>query len=410
MRILLINLLYDPYNHGGAEKATLVLARALLKAGDQVVVVSLYPGKSQTTEIRDGVRVHRLPLDNIYWPLDLVKKKIWGYRAIWHLKDMWNWRSARRIGKILDEERPDIVHTHNLSGVSVSVWKEIKKRNIPLVHTMHDYYLLCIRSDMFSKGLPCQERCLECKLSTVLRKKWSQRVDTVVSVSEYVLDKHRQCGYFKDVPGAVIYNIEPSVSRASNQVSLSNLKSDDLMVFGFIGRVNLVKGVAELLEATTHLADSRWKLRIAGVGPEDYIENLKQKYTDPRIEWLGYTTADEFYASIDVTVIPSIWNDPLPYVMIESFAAGKGVICAKLGGMPELARLGKKVATYEASDVHSLARTMDAAMSNPAAWRAGGFANEEARDSFEENAILAQYRSVYENVRKSNAEAQAASL
>jgi glycosyltransferase involved in cell wall biosynthesis len=96
--------------------------------------------------------------------------------------------------------------------------------------------------------------------------------------------------------------------------------------------------------------------------------------------------------------------------MIESFAAGKGVICAKLGGMPELARLGKKVATYEASDVHSLARTMDAAMSNPAAWRAGGFANEEARDSFEENAILAQYRSVYENVRKSNAEAQAASL
>jgi glycosyltransferase involved in cell wall biosynthesis len=398
MRIVILSFLYPPIVVGGAEKAANLLAEAFARRGDQVTVISLYPEKETITEERNGVQVYRLPLDNIYWPFGGGKEPNVLAKMRWHIKNLWNSKSAKRIGQILDEVKPDVVHTNATTGFSVAVWKEIKKRGIRIVHTLHDYEFLCFHPGLLRNGHTCERQCLDCRIVTLPKKKWSHKIDAVVSVSKAVLATHRRMGYFSGVPGHVIYNIQESLQEGAGESAprLKNAESK-VVTFGFIGALAERKGIGQLLKATTRLSTSDWRLKIAGKGSEDYVAELKRSYPDPRIEWLGFTSAQAFYSAVDVIIVPSIWQDPLPYVVIESFASGKSVICAQSGGLPELATLGKCVMTYPALDVSSLAKLMDQVVLNPSAYLHGGFADEKSREAFSEDSILQQYSSVYAN-------------
>ena len=151
-----------------------------------------------------------------------------------------------------------------------------------------------------------------------------------------------------------------------------------------------------LLKATTYLSREDWRLKIAGLGPDAYVAELKRQFQDPRIEWLGFTENRSFYASIDVTVVPSLWGDPLPYVVIESFAAGKAVICAESGGLPELSLLGKRVKTYPGMDVQALVEALEQALANKEVWRSGGFKTVDSKVAFMEETVTRRYRALYQ--------------
>ena len=396
LRILVISVLYPPIKVGGAEKAAKLLADAFARSADQIAVISLHPGNSETVEEQGDVRIYRLPLDNLYWPFGTDSKRGRLEKLLWHLKDIWNMKAARRVGRILDIEKPDVVHTHNLSGLSVSVWKEVKARNIRLVHTVHDYYLLCPRSNLFRDGQSCEKRCVSCRALSTVSKSCSKEPDVVVCVSEAVLKTHRHYGYFEDIPSSVIHNIEHSCERPIDVIPAARRTDADDLVFGFIGKVSQAKGLFMLLKATTYLSRGDWRLRIAGKGQDAYVAELKRQFQDPRIEWLGFTESWSFYASIDVTVVPSLWRDPLPYVVIESFAAGKAVICAESGGLPELSLLGKRVKTYPGVDVQALVEALEQALSNKDVWRCGGLKTLDSRATFMEETVTRRYRDAYQ--------------
>jgi glycosyltransferase involved in cell wall biosynthesis len=200
-------------------------------------------------------------------------------------------------------------------------------------------------------------------------------------------------GYFERVPSFVIYNIAESTAARS---VATKVRDANLLVFGFIGNVRPDKGIDVVLEACGKLANPNWRLRIAGAGLNSYVEDLKQRFTDSRIEWLGFVDSMQFYESIDVSVISSVWAEPLPRTLIETFAAGKSAICARSGGIPEIASLGKIVEMYPAKDVEALARIMDDALTNVKLWKQGGFKDSSALDVFSEASITSQYRAVYQ--------------
>jgi glycosyltransferase involved in cell wall biosynthesis len=399
MRILIINTLYAPLILGGAERSVTLLAEELARSGDQVSVATLHPGSEETVESLNGVRVYRLPMDNRYWPFERSRKPGTAARIRWHMGDIWNRQAAERIGRILDEEKPEVVHSNVLAGFSVAVWREVKKRNIRLVHTLRDYYLLCSRSALFRNGSTCMQRCTDCKALTANRKSASQLVDAVVSISEYVLDRHVQCGYFAGSPSSVIYNIA-GVGKTLSPTLRSSSGPQNTLIFGYIGRLEEEKGIGVVLEAVGCLSGSNWRLRVAGVGLDRYVNVLKQKFSDPRIEWLGFADAREFYASIDVTIISSVWPEPLSRTVIETFGAGKSAICAQSGGIPEIANLGNVVETYPAKNGRALAAVMDRAMLNADLWRSGGFRDADALNLFSDTSITTRYRAVYQGTAK----------
>ena len=138
--------------------------------------------------------------------------------------------------------------------------------------------------------------------------------------------------------------------------------SSDL-VFGFIGRVEEEKGIETLLVATGQLHESNWKLRDCRKGSRRLCPEIICEIPDPRIEWLGFTDAAEFYSSVDVVIIPSLWAEPLPYVCIESLHAGESLICASSGGIPEIARLSNVVEFFPAGNANALAEKMHLVLS-----------------------------------------------
>lgn len=129
-----MNTLYPPLIVGGAEKSVALLAEALVRSGDEVSILSLSPGPDIRIEERNGVLVYRLPLRNIYWPFERKTTLNIVAKALWQLRDAWNLRAAEEAGRILDIERPDVVHTNNISGFSVAIFGEVRRRNMRLVH------------------------------------------------------------------------------------------------------------------------------------------------------------------------------------------------------------------------------------------------------------------------------------
>ncbi len=388
--ILIVNTLYPPSQVGGAEKSVSLLAEALVRAGNRVICVCLTNASSRIDEERNGVTVVRLPLDNIYWPYDGGAKPSGPKRILWHLIDMWNVKAARRFGPLLDEFKPDVVHTNNLTGFSVAVWHEVRQRGIPIVHTLRDYSLACGRSALFRDNHLCETRCLDCKALTAVRQWKSTEVDKVASNSAYVIAAHDQHGFFKGKPSAVIYNIADLSAKPTRANT-----PDDTLVFGFIGRVEEEKGIEVVLEATRAMETSNWRLAIAGRGIPEYVEGLKAKYNDPRIEWLGFASPDTFYSSIDTSLIASIWPEPLPRTLIESFAYGRSAICARSGGIPEIAAQGKCVAEYDAFDVAALARLMDAAVRDANRWKDAHTPDPAFFAAFSEAEIVGRYTDLY---------------
>jgi glycosyltransferase involved in cell wall biosynthesis len=393
MRVLLIGTMYPPYVFGGAEKAIATLAEALVRSGHDVVVLTLHPGASERTEERNGIRIYHLPLDNTYWPFAQRTKPNWLRRLAWHFHEMWNWKAAARVGRILDLEKPDVVHTHNIIGFSVAVWYAVKRRGIRLVHTLHDYYLLCPRTTLYRHGKSCEHRCLGCRLLTVNRKAASRCPDEIVSVSHFTLDRHKRAGFFDEVASRVSYNIQSTNDEILQPVVRAT--RSDVLCFGFIGRLESEKGIEIVLEATRHLVRPGWRLRIAGKGTEAYIRHLRQKYTDERIDWLGFASASEFYSQVDVVVIPSLWDEPMGYVCVESLHEGKPLICAKVGGLPEIARLSKVVAYFQAGNVEELGALMNAALDDQIRWKQNVPPTSFALEHFSERAVVAEYLSAY---------------
>ena len=328
-KILLVNEFYTPYGNGGAERSVQYLAESLVSAGHDVVVACTAPESS--VDVVNGVKVYYLKFKSIHGPFS--DRHSYLYKKFWDIRDIFNFAIGRTMGKILDKEKPDVVHTNNITGFSVALWHEVRKRNLRLVHTLRDYYLLCPRSSMFRQGKNCQKQCLFCKLISAFKKRSTQLIDCVIGVSHHVLERHLQYGRFEGVPYCVIHNIYERNTPLVNK-DFSNYKR-----LGFIGRLVPEKGVDLLIQAFCNPdVRSSSSLIIAGDGPADYIESLKShaQAADASIEFLGFVAPEQFYSQVDIVVIPSLWHEPLGRVVLEAFAHGIPVIASERGGMPEI--------------------------------------------------------------------------
>ena len=391
LKCLIINVLYPPIIFGGAEKSVALLATGLARYGHDVTVVSLHPKNSQTVEEIDGVTVYRLPIDNIYWPYGAIEKRGLWRRIKWHTKDMWNSQAGQRVAAIIKEVKPDVVHTNNIRGMSVSVWGAARRLGVPVIHTLRDYSIMCIYGGMFRSGANCKKQCVECWAFSQIRNYQSKKIDAIVSNSQSVLTTHQRADFFFNVKSHVIFNIgrNPSVEY--------NVNTDpEILSFGYIGRIEPMKGVEIILQAIARMKPGKWRLVIAGRGSADYEISLKERFPSSEIVWLGFVDPLKFYSLIDVCLVPSIWGEPLPRALLESFSYGKSAICSMAGGNLEAAALGRQVASYPAEDVDALVAILSNAIDHPAPWKAGGFASAGAEAQISENAIVKKYTEAYE--------------
>ena len=331
MIVGLVSSLYAPHAHGGAERVAQDLAEALVACGHQVHVLTLgKPGGAGRAQI-NGVRVTYCRLRNLYWPFP-VSQAGFAMKAAWHAIDAHNPAMAREAGEWLDEIRPDLLHTHNLAGFSAAVWPAAARRGIRLLHTLHDYYLLCPYSTMYRNEENCARPCLRCRVASAPRRALTRHVAGVVGVSRFVLQRHLEQGLFAGARTAVVYNGYSAPASA-----MQAARAAPRLRIGFLGTLVPAKGLDRLVDAFLGLPPGAAELHIAGAGDADYEALLRDRSAQRSdVHWHGVVRAEEFLPGLDLLVVPSLYHEPMGRVVIEAFAHGLPVIAASRGGIPEL--------------------------------------------------------------------------
>ena len=141
-----------------------------------------------------------------------------------------------------------MLHTNTIVGLTPAVWRAARRLGVPVVHTLHDYHLLCARTTLLrSDGRLCDRAPWPCRELWRWKRRATTDVDVVTAPSRYVLDRHLAQGAFPAARTAVVPNAPEPLAAAptpSPRVHGGGL---------FLGQLQVHKGVRELLGALAHV-------------------------------------------------------------------------------------------------------------------------------------------------------------
>lgn len=296
------------------------------------------------------------------------------------------------LTELLQGFRPDVVHVHHVLLLGVELLFLIR-RVLPrarLVFTLHDYYPICVhdgqmvKTDTFAlcRGAS-PDACHACFPETppdrfVLREKHIKTmfglVDTFVAPSRFLRQRYVEWG----LPAeriVVLGNGRPAVPEPAPPRPADGPRG----VFGYFGNLNPFKGATVALAAMRHLVeagDDRARLVVHGGMPfqSDAFRDGFAAALAPvahRVTHRGpYERAElpGLFAAVDWVVVPSIWWENAPLVILEAFQHRRPVICSDIGGMAEHVRDGVDGLHFRAGDPAALAAVMRRAIDEPGLW------------------------------------------
>ena len=397
MRLTFLNTLYPPYGAAGAETTLRLLAAQMMGRGHQCNVVTLTPGwRAEAREI-DGIPVHYLPLANIFWPHGASKMLPW--RVLFQTIEAYNPVMKRRLMRLLRRLSPDVVNFHNLQGFSASAWAAAQALRIPIVQTLHDYYTACPRSAMWRPGRGnCASLCAECRVFSRPRRAMSAVPDMVTCVSNRVFDRLIEAGAF---PGAITGQQPIRIIRGNNAADalpdVAPPSPGTTLRLGFMGRLDPLKGLENLIDAVRRLPEGTASLRIAGTGAPDYTAALHARAAGAAgISFVGHAAPPEFFPTLDLLVIPSVWEDPFPRVFHEALAYGVPSLATPLGGLSEVVEHGRNGFLIAGTDGEALLASLSALISVP--WDRGIVFAEcrKAAADYMPSRVATEYEAVLE--------------
>jgi len=365
MRILLIN--NQHYLKGGAHAVYFNTAKLLREKGHEVYFFSMKDDNMIEYEYSS------------YFPKLIDYNKLSLFSKIIAAKSfLYNKEAYCKIKNYVKVIKPDIAHVHLfMGGLTVSILRALKECNIPVIHTVHDYRLICPAYTFLDRNNEICEKCHDGHFIRCAYKKCSlekkilpsiilsfdayfrkyfhsplKYIDKFIFVSKFSKNIHISFNkeYMKN--STVLYNFNPN--KIGNSVPL---KGKYLLYFG---RLSREKGIEMLIEAAK---DLKAQLKIAGIGPL-YSKLLKSTEQNTNIEILGFKSGKDLWQLIQgcsYVCVPSEWYENNPLSIIESFSLGKPVIGSKIGGIPELLE-NKRGFLFNVKDYESLKNTINIAL------------------------------------------------
>lgn len=364
MKILFVGSGFLPEKVGAMELHMQFAAKELIRQGHDVLVLcrGYSPGKEEyaveSTEF-EGIPVKRLNHKFSRWD---------SFEMMYSNPDI-----VRTFEGIFREFEPDVVHIHHLFALTLDIVDYVKVTGVPLVMTLHDYWLGCPRRQRITSSLEaCPEivldRCVHC-----LRSLWpaffSARDESIPKAEADGQDRERLEKYHQKVrsilekvdrlvaPSRFVQRIYARYGIEKRAISvipggLDTTRFDDvtrkrstIFRFGYLGPVIPSKGVHILIEAFQAIGGSDCALEIWGeVLPYHKDTNyghrlaILAKGWETSIHFNGrYDNADvaEILSAIDVLVVPSLWYEAYPMTIQEAFLAGTPVLVSNFGGLSE---------------------------------------------------------------------------
>ncbi len=378
MRILFINKYH--YLKGGAERCYFDTAEIFKRRGHEVAFFAMRHPKNKPTEWS------RYFIDQVDYNNPALN---WRQKAKMAAKIIYNRQARQNLEALIKKFRPQIAHLHNIyHQISPAVLYSLKKFNIPAVMTLHDYKLICpnynlyVRGQIWEKSKPSfyyrclLDRCVKDSylksLICALEAYWHKlsrvygQIDVFISPSQFLIKKFKEFNFpypIQYLPNPLLKDkfLVDNLGEAKKYSALFTALPANYILF--TGRLSQEKGVDDLLRALALAKNQEIKLVVAGQGPQErQLKKLSQELgLRQRVLFVGHLPWPALQAVIKKSlfvVVPSRWYENAPYSVIEAMALTKNIVCAKMGGLPEL--VGKdRGFLYPAGDIKKLSEIID---------------------------------------------------
>lgn len=432
MHIVQLTDFYRPVI-GGLERHVETLSRELISTGHSVTVVTLKTGGQPAEEIIDGVRIIRIR----GWSTGLTAFHADAGRPFHPtMPDPGAMAALRRV---VQRERPDIVHSHSWLGYSYFPQHHARRGPAHVV-TLHDYGLACPKKTLQYSGRrvstgaddlpgrpapnisqPCPgprlPKCLGCApgqygllkgiaVTTGLRasRVLHGRADWYIAVSTAVADGSRPVlpdnSRVVVVP-TMVPNGLPALARSTPRPEFLPPEDGYLMFVGALGRH---KGVDVLLDARRRMRN-RPPLVLIGTPQSD-----TPRLNDPGVIIARNIPSAQVMASwirASAAVVPSVWNEPMGQVAIEAMLAGRAVVASDVGGLRDVVTHGVTGLRVPPGDPGALAVALDSLLEDPEEQRRLGEAGRVHARQFEAAAVGRRVVKVFEDAILSRADTHA---
>jgi glycosyltransferase involved in cell wall biosynthesis len=228
----------------------------------------------------------------------------------------------------------------------------------------------------------------------------AKRVGRVVCVSQAVARSVLALG----VPGTCVTVIRNGLPPLDTMPALTGQVR---LRLGIVGQIAPWKGHEDLFDALALLVHDglRVNLRIFGGGASDYVAFLKQKVSNlnlgRNVEWCGFVSDPrDIFANIDVCIVPSRSDDPLPTSALEAGGYGRPVIGSSRGGLPEIIEHGVTGLAVEAQRPDQLAQAIKTFARDPILIKTmGEAARKRIRTEFSLERCVGQFIQVVEEIK-----------
>src|SRR3989344_970161 len=245
---------------------------------------------------------------------------------------LWNLAGIRLVRKTLIEFKPDIVHCHNIhEKFSFAVLMLAKQSGAKIFLTAHDTYLFypakslgdraCLSARQVTKWQELHRfRFRYNPFRNFVAKHYLKYVDRVFAVSDALGQALREHG----IENTTLHN-GIDVSRwLVDEAKVSEFKTRYNLVgkrvILWVGRLSGAKGGAVLPNIMREVSDKIPNVHLFAIGGETRLKNDEMPFA---------------YAAADVVIVPSVYLDPFPTVVLEAGASGRPVVVTNMGGAKE---------------------------------------------------------------------------
>ena len=353
----------------GAERVQSHLGRCLPRFGVRADFACVCPGRfAERLEAGDGSegQCERLPMK--------------------HRADVG---AAWRLAKLVRRRGDAIMHAHTpRTAMLTSIASTLT--GVPWIYHVH------------SPAARDSARGVTNRINAAIERRSLAACSAIITVSESLRADCLSLGHHPDRV-RVVHNGVPSIAPPRKP----DPTKDDAWVMGIVALMRQRKGIEVLLEALGKLRPTFSNLRLRCIGEFETdayrrtIEELADRLgVTPAIEWTGFVDdVPAALANLDAMILPSLYGEGLPMVVLESMAAGTPVIATRVEGTPEAVTDGVEGLLAKPNDAASLAECMARMIRGDHDWKAiSEAAQQRHAEAFSDHAMARGTAAVYRDV------------
>jgi glycosyltransferase involved in cell wall biosynthesis len=365
----LVNVLHliNGEHYSGAERVQDLLGLALPACGYAVGFVALKPGRFAGSRRSVDCPLYQLPM-----------------------RSRWDIGIARRIAAICREGGFKLLHAHTPRSLLVAT-RVARLTGLPLVYHVHS-----------PVGRDCGSWWKN-RVNTWLESLQLRRCDHMICVSGSLHDYMLGLGHPPEKL-SVVRNGVPCLADRDRRWTTGERSGWTL---GTVALFRPRKGLEVLLDAIARIRDRRPGLKLLAVGPFEssaYEAAIRDQVArlglGDLIEWTGFEQqVDQRLRQMDALVLPSLYGEGLPMVVLEAMAAGVPVVATRVEGVPEALRDGVDGLICEAGNAVDLAAKLLAITADRSACQVlGESARQRQREHLSDASMARGVAAVYDQL------------